>query len=176
MNSPEISVQSTSEESCGPVKSMVVGGGGNNTEFETLLQSLLFEKMDELKSRPSVNPMELITTSSSWSHKQQQQKNVPINRPRYHSIIPVMSIVHKSISEGKRGRRNSHLESEKRRRVCMRDCYDRLAALLPEETLRMRLSKANILNAACDYLEGLREKCEEIEVTNEAMMQRRHSV
>jgi hypothetical protein len=63
-------------------------------------------------------------------------------------------------------RRNSHLESEKRRRIYMKDSYDKLASLLPPGQFR-RHSKANILNGTCDYLLTLKTKCQELESINE---------
>ena len=65
-------------------------------------------------------------------------------------------------------KRNSHLESEKRRRVYMKESYDKLASMLPPGQFR-RHSKANILNGTCDYLLTLKTKCQELEPINEKL-------
>jgi hypothetical protein len=177
LNSPELNMCQPKEE-----QEKQERPSGSNNEFESFLQTLLFEKLDDLKSMQqhetgglSVNPMELMCNNGQV-RKQQQF----LTRRRYNSVVPILSTVGRSQlqqqSPSIQKPRNSHLESEKRRRVCMKDCYDKLSALLPEDGQRTRMSKANILNAACDYLDVLKEKCAQIEAENSTVMKRRQSV
>lgn len=51
-------------------------------------------------------------------------------------------------------RRDAHMASEQRRRAIMRQCFDRLERLLPPSEYR-KASKANLLQAAVNYIENL---------------------
>ena len=109
-------------------------------------------------------PHSLLITSDS-ARGENSHAFLTSNKPRSKSLPCVLNEREMSMDQFSGynpKRRNSHLESEKRRRIYMKESYDKLASMLPPGQFR-RHSKANILNGTCDYLVTLKTKCQQLE-------------
>jgi hypothetical protein len=166
-------------------------GQEEGTGLKAFLSSVMFEKVDELQQQlidnapvamnsPAsglgiVDPQSILFSGIYPEGLMRESANMPslVPRPRCRreSLLKTNGTYQRATSR----RRNSHLESEKRRRVNMRDSYERLAQRIPEEFVEAtsgKQSKASVLRSSYAYLQFLVQECEELEEVNRQTIRR----